>query len=254
MRQLGRPFSLKFPNRKRVNFMDAVKLLSGLLGNNSLSSGLGSKLLGGLLGGGGSSGGGGGIGGLLGSVLGGGGGAQQQEQPATGGGMAGILGSVLGGGGQAAASGGGGGLGGLLGSVLGGGGPSVPAEIPETHRQEANDQATVMIRAMVNAAKSDGRIDQTEQENIVSKLGNDVSEAEVAFLRTEFAAPLDVQAFARSVPRGLEQQVYFLSLTSIDLDTQNEAQYLGNLAKEMNIDPNICNQIHDQVGAPKIFS
>ncbi len=110
-----------------------------------------------------------------------------------------------------------------------------------------------MIRAMVNAAKSDGRVDQTEQENIISKLGSDISEAEVQFLREEFAAPLDVAGFARQVPQGMEQQVYFLSLTSIELDTQNEAEYLGQLAQAMNLDPSICNQIHDQVGAPKIF-
>ena len=106
---------------------------------------------------------------------------------------------------------------------------------------------------MVNAAKSDGRVDQSEQDNIVSKLGEDVSPEEVDFLRKEFSAPLDVQGFARSVPQGLEQQVYFLSLTSIELDTQNEAQYLGQLAQAMNLDPQVCNEIHDQVKAPRIF-
>lgn len=229
--------------------MDAIRLLSGLLGNGSLSSGLGGKLLGGMLGGGG---GGGGLGGMLGGLLGGGG------QQAGGGGLGGMIGSVLGGGGeapaqeQAGAAAGGGGLGGLLGGILGGGGK--PPEVPQEHRAAANDQATVMIRAMVNAAKSDGRVDQAEQDNIVSKLGDDVSEAEVNFLKEEFAAPLDVAGFAKSVPNGLEQQVYFLSLTSIDLDTQKEAEYLGQLAQAMNLDPNICNQIHDQVEAPRIFS
>jgi len=233
--------------------MDAIRLLSGLLGNKSLSSGLGGKLLGGLLGGGGG-GGGGGLGSVIGSVLGGGGG--QQQQAAGGGGLGGLLGGILGGGGAEAPAqqqaAGGGGLGGLLGGILGGGGKA--PEVPQEHRAAANDQATVLIRAMVNAAKSDGRIDQTEQDNIVSKLGDDVSEAEVNFLKEEFAAPLDVAGFARSVPQGLEQQVYFLSLTSIELDTQNEAQYLGQLAQAMNIDPNVCNQIHDQVQAPRIFS
>ncbi len=227
--------------------MDAIRLLSGLLGNKSLSSGLGGKLLGGLLGGGGgATGGGGGLGSVLGSVLGGG-----QQQASSGGGIGGLLGGLLGGGGGAPAQSGGGGISDLLGSVLGGGGKA--PEVPQEQRAAVNDQATVLIRAMVNAAKSDGRIDQTEQDNIVSKLGDDVSEAEVEFLRQEFAAPLDVAGFARSVPNGLEQQVYFLSLTSIELDTQNEAKYLGELAQSLKIDPNVCNQIHDQVSAPRIF-
>jgi len=228
--------------------MDAIKLLSGLLGNKSLSSGLGGKLLGGLLGGGGGSTGGGGLGSVIGSVLGGGGGA-----PSGGGGLGGLLGGILGGGGSAPAQqSSGGGISDLLGMVMGGGGKA--PEVPQEHKAAANDQATVLIRAMVNAAKSDGRIDQSEQDNIVSKLGDDVSEAEVNFLREEFAAPLDVAGFARQVPNGLEQQVYFLSLTSIELDTQNEAQYLGQLAQAMNLNPEVCNQIHDQVQAPRIFA
>ena len=110
-----------------------------------------------------------------------------------------------------------------------------------------------MIRAMVNAAKADGRVDNAEQEKIIGKLGAEVSEDEVDFLKREFAAPLDVKQFADSVPDGLEPQIYALSLTSIELDTQTEAQYLGQLAQHMELDPQVCNQIHDQVGAPKIF-
>ena len=110
-----------------------------------------------------------------------------------------------------------------------------------------------MIRAMVNAAKSDGRIDQQEQEKIISKLGEEVSQSEVDFLKQEFAAPLDVAKFAGSIPVGLEQQIYAISLTSIDLDTQNEANYLGQLAQGLKLDPALCNQIHDHLEAPKIF-
>ena len=217
------------------------------MGNQSLASGLGGKLLGGLLGGGGQQQqSGGGLGGILSGVLGGGGQPQQQSANPIGG----LIGSVMGGGGGA------GGIGGLLGSVLGGGGAEeqAAAQLPPEQHAAANDQAILMIRAMVNAAKSDGRVDEKEQENIISKLGSDVSQDEIEFLKKEFAAPVDVAAFAQSVPQGLEQQIYAMSLTSIDLDTNNEAQYLGQLAQGLKLDPSVCNQIHDQVGAPKIFS
>ena len=220
--------------------MDAIRLLGSLMGSGSLASGLGGKLLGGLLGGGGGQQqSGGGLGGILSGVLGGGGGQQQQS--------ANPLGGLLGGGG-------GGGIGGLLGSIMGGGKEEqAAAQLPPEQHAAANDQAVLMIRAMVNAAKSDGRVDEKEQENIISKLGNDVSQDEIAFLKQEFAAPLDVASFANSVPQGLEQQIYAVSLTSIELDSQNEAQYLGQLAQGLNLEPNLCNQIHDHVGAPKIF-
>ena len=252
--------------------MDAMKLLGGLLKNQSLSSGLGRQLLGGLLGGGQSQqpSSGGGLGGILGSVL--GGGAQQSSGGgaagllgsvlggggAQSGGAAGLLGSILGGGGQRASAqppAGGNLIGSILGSVMGGGGGQQQAAppIPQEHHAAANDQAILMIRAMVNAAKADGRVDDKEQENIISKLGADVSQDEIDFLKSEFAAPLDVKQFADSVPDSLEPQVYALSLTSIELDTQAEAQYLGQLAQHMELSPQVCNQIHDQVGAPKIF-
>lgn len=222
--------------------MDAVKLLGGLLGNKSLSSGLGRQLLGGLLGGSGG-GGGGGMANVIGSVLGGSGGQSS-------GGAGGLLGGLLGGGAKPQSSGGG--ISDLLGAVLGGGDKA--QEVPQEQRAAANDHAKILVKAMVNAAKSDGRIDAEEQENIVSKLGEEVSEGEIAFLKESFAEPLDVAAFARTVPSGLEQQVYFLSLTSIELDTQNEAQYLGQLAQAMNLDPDLCNHIHDHVKAPRIFA
>ena len=241
--------------------MDAMKLLESLMGNRTVSYSIGSKLLGGLLGGGGKpepqqSG----LAGILSGVMGGG---EQQQQSS---GISGLLGSVMGGGGGGGAAGllgsvlGGGGAAGLLGSVMGGGGEEeapqqqAQAQFTPEHHAEANDQAVVMIRAMVNAAKSDGRVDQAEQEKIIGKLGEDVSQDEIDFLKQEFAAPIDVEAFARSVPKGLEQQIYALSLTSIDLDTQNEAQYLGQLAQGLNMEPSVCNQIHDHLGVPKIFS
>ena len=241
--------------------MNAIKLLTSLMGNKSLASGLGSQLLGGLLGGGQqqqqpqasqSSG----LAGILGGMMGGGGGGGQRQSAGSGI-LGSVLGSMMGGGGQSS-GGAASGIAGLVGGMLGGGGGQEPAAeaLPEPQQaqlQEANDQAVLMIRAMVNAAKSDGRIDETEQQNIISKLGDDVSQSEIDFLKREFAAPVDVSGFASSVPRGLEQQIYALSLTSIELDTQKEAEYLGQLAQGLNIDPSTCNQIHEQLNAPKIF-
>ena len=106
---------------------------------------------------------------------------------------------------------------------------------------------------MVCAAKSDGRVDKEEQDKIIGKLG-DVTQAEIDFLKEEFASNIDVKDFASSIPVGMEQQVYAVSLTAIDLDTQNEAQYLHSLAEGLNLGPETCNEIHEQCGAPKIYS
>jgi len=228
-----------------------MKILGSLLNSGVLSRGSGSNVLGSVLGsvlGGGQSGASAssGLGGMLGGLLGGG--------SSSGGGMAGMLGGLLGGGGKSS----GGGLGNLLGAAMkqfgsapqGMGLANFEADIEP---QQANEQATIMIRAMINAAKADGRVDQEEQQHIVEGLG-DVTPDEVEFVKNEMAQPLDVEGFVRSVPRGMEQQIYLASLMAIDLDTNPEAQYLHQLAQGLGLDANEVNQLHEQLQVPKLYS
>lgn len=188
----------------------------------------------------------GGLGGLLGSLTGGGSGASSGlggllsglSGKSGGGGLGGILDS-LGGGSQGA------GLGGMLNDSLQGN------QVNANSEQEA--QAEIMLRAMINAAKSDGELDQEEQDKITEHLGN-VSREEAEFVRNELNSPLDVEGFINDVPRGMEQQVYLMSLLAIDLDTNEEANYLDQIAKGLNISPEVCNQIHEKLGAPTLYS
>jgi len=243
-------------------------ILGSLVGGNAQSTSGGgmADILGGLLGGGAQQNQGGGMGDVLGSLLGGGSQAQQRQQSPQGGGMGDLLGSLLGGGSQNSSGlGGAGGLGGLLGGALTKYAQSQNKDVATLSHdncdhlpigvepQQAASQAEIMIRAMINAAKSDGSIDKKEQEHVISKLG-DITQAEADFVRAEFNAPLDADAFIRSIPRGMEQQVYAVSLTGIDLDTNKEAHYLAQLAKGLGISHDLANNIHDQLGAPKIFA
>ncbi len=231
--------------------IDAMKILGSLLNSGALSRGSGSNVLGAVLGsvlGSGQSGSSSssGLGGMLGGLLGG--------SSSSGSGMADMLGGLLGGGGRSS----GGGLGDLLGAAMkqfgstpqGMGLVNFEADIEP---QQANEQATIMIRAMINAAKADGRVDQEEQQHIVEGLG-DVTPDEVKFVKDEMAQPLDVEGFVRSVPRGMEQQIYLASLMAIDLDTNPEAQYLHQLAQGMGLDANEVNQLHEQLQVPKLYS
>ena len=123
----------------------------------------------------------------------------------------------------------------LLHDVLGGGGGSSAPAVSDQQRQAANEDAEILIRAMCNAAKADGQIDQSEIDAITSRLG-DIDEHEAAFLRRELQAPLDLEAFCDSVPRDLTQQAYAFSLLGMKLDTQREAQYLGAVAQEQELE------------------
>jgi len=244
-------------------------VLGGASGSSSSASagGLG-DILGSVLGGGNSTGAaGGGLGDLLGGLLGG----SSSPSGTSGGGLGDLLGSVLGGGSSSSSSGGlgdlmkQGDLGGLLSGALAKHvqtvNPNAPTPMPDDYSmlpkniepEQANAQATLLIRAMINAAKSDGKFDEAEQKAIIAKLGN-VSPDEARFIQNEFARPIDVQAFANDVPRGMEHQIYALSLSAIDLDAQSEAQYLGQLAQALRIAPDEANAIHRQLGAPEIFA
>jgi len=217
--------------------------------------------------GGGSRGGGGGLGGLLGSVL-GGGAAGGGSRPGAGGGL-GDMGALLGGssgGGQRS----GGGLGGLLESIAGGGAPNAGAapsggsfgdmlnsalqgNKPAAPSQSHEDQARLLIRAMITAAKSDGQIDQTEQQKIVEHLGDDMTEEERQFVISEIQSPFDPDGFIRDVPSQAAQQVYMMSLMGIDLDSQAEAKYLDSLRSKLGLSKDISNAIHAQLGAPTLY-
>jgi uncharacterized membrane protein YebE (DUF533 family) len=252
--------------------IDAIKLLGSILNSGVLSRGSGSNILGSVIGamtGGGQSSAGGGLGSLLGSVLGGGG-----AQSGSGGGLGDLfsagnnrsqgsgdltdlLGGLLGGGA------GGAGLGGLLGAAMSQFGGQQGAQpvanfkasdhLPQgVEYQQATDQATLLIRAMINAAKADGEVDSEEQKRILDKLG-EVTQDELAFVRDELARPLDLENFARSIPQGMEQQVYAISLMAIDLDSQAEAQYLHKLAQAGGISPQVSNRIHQQFGVQPIY-
>ena len=241
--------------------IDAMKILGSLLNSGALSRGSGSNVLGSVIGalagGGQSSGtqpGGGGLGSLVGGMLGGG---------SSGGGTGGLgdmLGGLLGGGAQSN----GGGLGDLFGMAMNQFGAAQRGEATQARDAarsrmpagmdygQAERQAELLIKAMINAAKADGRVDRDEQQKIVERLG-EVSREELEFVKHELDEPLDADAFIRSVPRGMEQQVYAVSLMAIDLDTNPEAQYMHRLAQGFGLSADACNQIHEQLGAPKLY-
>lgn len=247
--------------------MDAMKqngglgnLVEGLTGGGGASQAGASGGLSDIMGqlGGGAApqtaGAGGGLGGLLGQLTGGGG-------AAASGGLGGMLGQLTGGGGgTAAAAGGLGGIGALLGGLAsarggaaGGGleallGQDNPAEEPDEH-----EVAKLMLRAMTQAARADGDIDAGEKESLMLLL-KDGDPEDVAALQDILARPVDAAALAVDTPRGLETQVYSMSVNSITPDNQAEAQYLHSLAEALNIQPATANEIHDSLGAPRLYS
>ncbi len=240
--------------------------LLGQLGGGSTSRGQSSggglgDLLGQLGGAGQAQSGGSGLGGLLGQLS---GGAQSAGQ--SGGlGLENMMGGVFN---NAPSAGGVGGLGGMLDSLAGKGAAGgtgaggigdmlnqsferfgEPQAAPST---EQDTTAGVMLKAMLQAAKSDGRIDAAEQKALMENLG-DAGPEDMAFVNQIMEAPVDAKALAREVPQGSEAQTYAMSLIACDLDSDAEAQYLNSFAVALGLQENTVNQIHAQMGEPPLY-
>lgn len=115
----------------------------------------------------------------------------------------------------------------------------------------AEQNARLMIRAMIQAAKADGEIDAAERDVILSHLG-DASEDELAFVKAEFDAPVDPVALAQGVADTAKAQVYSASLMVMTVDTEAERTYLRNLALALQLDDETVAKLHGQMGKPAV--
>jgi len=151
------------------------------------------------LGGGGSAGG---LGGLLGSILGEAGQAVGGKRNLALGGLGALAGALLGGGKKSMGGAMGGGIMALLGAIAfqalkgrGGQQPRVPLGLLEPQTEEEKNEleghAELVLKAMVNAAKADGKIDESEIRRIIGKLQESgVDDEARQFILTEMRKPM----------------------------------------------------------------
>jgi uncharacterized membrane protein YebE (DUF533 family) len=110
---------------------------------------------------------------------------------------------------------------------------------------EAN--AKLMIRAMIQAAKADGTIDDEERAKIMSALVDSTPE-ERAFVEAELKAPVDPVALARDTADEAKGQVYAAAASTVKLDSGAEEQFLTTLATSLGIDADERARIDAAIG------
>ena len=116
--------------------------------------------------------------------------------------------------------------------------------------QQVRDVATLTVQAMINAAKSDGRIDAKETERLVGKMREDgVTEEEQRFVMEEMRKPMDTDAIVRAVPnQQVAAQIYAASLMAIDVDTDVEKRYMQEFASKLGLSQPVLAYMHQAVG------
>ena len=242
------------------------RMKNSLGGGKSRSVGGIGELLSGMLGGGrqgtGTAGAGGGIGDLLSSMMGGAGQAVGGNRNLAVGGLGALIGALLGGGGKSLKGAVGGGLMALLGAMAlkalkGSGEPNrqVPVGLlePQTNaeKKELEQSSELILMAMINAVKSDGQVDQNELDRITGKFQElDVDGETQNYLVNQLQQPMETEkliAAAQGQPQ-LAAQIYAASLLAIEVDTQAEKDYLGQLAAGLDLSPQVTGRIHEMVG------
>jgi uncharacterized membrane protein YebE (DUF533 family) len=241
-------------------------VLSGALGGGkSGQGGTIADVLSGMLGqGSGKSGGG--IADVLTGMLGEAGKAVGGNKNLAVGGLGALVGALLGGGGKSAGGALGGGLMALLGALAfnalkssGQKKVQIPDGLlePKTASDKKNleNSSELVLRAMINVAKSDGQIDQNEINRIMGKFNEAGVDTEGQnYVKNQLQQPMETQqliAEAKGKPE-LAAQMYAASLLAIEVDTQAEKDYLDQLAAGMCLTPQVTEHIQQLVGLQSV--
>ncbi|MHB8791250.1 MAG: tellurite resistance TerB family protein [Desulfobulbaceae bacterium] len=112
------------------------------------------------------------------------------------------------------------------------------------------NDAVLLIRAMIAAANADGAIDQEERQRILDKFRNaDLSAEEHAFLVNELFSPSNLEGIVSQISsEAMAHQVYGVSLLAITVDTDAERAYLQTLGQRLGLSPADRDSMHRALG------
>lgn len=119
---------------------------------------------------------------------------------------------------------------------------------------DGQQNAVLMLRAMIAAAAADGLIDETERAAIlgnVQALG--IDQATLDFLQDETANPATAETLAAEV-QGPEQaaQLYTAARLAVDLDNDDEQQFMADLAAQLGLDEQLVAQLEAAAASVKV--
>lgn len=130
--------------------------------------------------------------------------------------------------------------------------PANSAFLPAPSDESAQDAlGKAMVRAMIAAAKADGKIDAEEKAAIFERLNAmDLDGEAKAFVFDELSAPLDINAVVAGADTPEHAaEIYAASLVAIEADTAAEKAYLQMLAARLELAPELVAEIHTAAGA-----
>ena len=121
--------------------------------------------------------------------------------------------------------------------------------VNETFDPDDNKHAKLILKAMIGAAKADGHVDQQEMARIEQALTEMGADDHVRQLvHQELHKPLDPAEIARLATSPQQaSEIYLASLIVADEQNFMEKAYLQELAKQLNLSPEITYQLEAQL-------
>jgi uncharacterized membrane protein YebE (DUF533 family) len=120
--------------------------------------------------------------------------------------------------------------------------------LPAPTDTAANEALSLkLIRAMIGAAKADGRIDAAESAKIFGQIDSlGLDQEEKSFLLTEISKPLSARDIAASSSSPEEAaELFAVSVMAVDPNGAAEHRYLSELAQLLRLEPGMAQAIRD---------
>lgn len=122
--------------------------------------------------------------------------------------------------------------------------------LTELSGQASDQRGKILLKAMIAAAKADGLLDDKEKELITQQLTKlNLGDSANMFLE-ELNKPVDIKAVAAAADSpAAAAEIYLASRAVVDLDNDQERNYMDQLAKELGLAPDLVAQLESQIKA-----
>jgi uncharacterized membrane protein YebE (DUF533 family) len=115
--------------------------------------------------------------------------------------------------------------------------PSPTAVVPQLSTPEKKELALRLIQVMIGAAWADGAMDAEEEKQILNRLqGQGLDSEEKQYLLTELHNPRPIDQLCAGVTDPvIAQTMYSLAVSALVIDTDQERNWLDELAARLSI-------------------
>lgn len=136
--------------------------------------------------------------------------------------------------------------------------PDLPQSAAEFEAQACDDSGfqLTLVKAMIGAAKADGHIDDIEQTRIFDAVEQMPSSSDLKYMMMDLLRyPPTIQELVHEA-KTVEQksELYLISCLAIEVDNENEHQYLNKLAIALGIPKSLALELQQQANQATLMA